>query len=62
MYIDVIQSVALTLQDTSAYLTFDDKKIKQGLSADTGDVDILAFEDSPSLEERQQSLRKTSVY
>jgi hypothetical protein len=58
VYVDVMQSVASALQDTSACLTFDAKIIEQGPTAETGDVDILAFEDGPSLEERQHALEK----
>ena len=40
IYIDIMEKAAEVLHDTSVCLTFDGKKIKQGLTADSGDVDI----------------------
>ena len=59
VYIDIMKKGAEVLQDTSACLTFDGKKIKQGLTADSGDVDLLGFEEGMSLKDRQNELAET---
>ena len=38
-------------------LTYDGKKIKQGLTENSGDVNILGHEDSMSLRQRQEELK-----
>ena len=59
IYIDIIEKAAEVLQDTSVCLTFDGKKIKQGLTVDSGDVDLLGFEEGLSLKDRQNDLAET---
>ena len=39
-------------EQTSACLTFDGKKIKQGLTKTTGDIDLLGFEEGISMRVR----------
>ena len=59
---DAMQSLAGALKSKSACLTYDGKKIKQGLTEQSGDVDILGHEDSMSLKQRQEELKsKISV-
>ena len=50
---DVIDDVAVALNDTSACLSFDGKKLKQGLTNTHGDVDLLGFEEKQTLKDRQ---------
>jgi hypothetical protein len=47
------------LEQTSVCLTFDGKKINQGLTENTGDIDLLGFEE----EEEQKNLiyRQTEI-
>ena len=59
VYNDIMEKAAEVLQGTSACLTFDGKKIKQGLTADSGDVDLLGFEEGLSLKDRQNDLAET---
>ena len=41
---DTMQSLAGALKSKFAFLTYDGKKIKQGLTEQSGDVDILGHE------------------
>ena len=43
---DTMQSLAGALKSKFAFLTYDGKKNKQGLTEQSGDVDILGHEDS----------------
>lgn len=56
IYTDVMGKAAEVLKDTSVCLTFDGKKIKQGLTAKSGDIDILGFEEGLSLTDRKNEL------
>ena len=56
IYVDVIESVSSALEGTSACLTFDGKKLKQGLTERYGDIDILGFENGPSLNQRKMNV------
>ena len=58
MLTDAMYSLADALKSKSACLTYDGKKIKQGLTENSGDVDILGHEDGMSLEQRQEELKK----
>ncbi|XP_045199092.2 uncharacterized protein LOC123553445 [Mercenaria mercenaria] len=49
-------ALAPTFQDKALCMTFDGKKLKQGLTADSGDIDLLGFEDGKSLLEKQADL------
>ena len=42
---DYVHEIAPVLESKSACLTFDGRKLKQGLTAISGDVNILGFED-----------------
>jgi hypothetical protein len=44
-----MQVASKALEQTSACLTIDGKKIKQGLTENTGDIDLLGFEEGISL-------------
>lgn len=57
MLTDAMQSLAGALKSKSACLTYDGKKIKQGLTENSGDVNILGHEDSMSLRQRQEELK-----
>ena len=52
-----MESVSSALEGTSACLTFDGKKLKQGLTERYGDVDILGFENGPSLSQRKMNVQ-----
>ena len=56
IYVDVMESVSSALEGTSACLTFDGKKLKQGLTERYGDIDILGFENGPSLNQRKMNV------
>ena len=58
IYSDIIDTLSTNLQNKSAFLTFDGKKIKQALSTDSGDVDLLGFEKSMSLKDKQIKLEQ----
>lgn len=46
IYSNVMQiTVADNIKGTSACLSYDAKKLKQGFSSDFGDIDLLDFED-----------------
>ena len=62
IYTDVMESVSSALEGTSACLTFDGKKLKQGLTENYGDVDILGFEDGPSLSQRKTNVNNEIEY
>ena len=49
LYTDEMQVASKALEQTSACLTIDGKKIKQGLTENTGDIDLLGFEEGISL-------------
>ena len=57
IFYDYIQEISPSLESKSACLTFDGKKLKQGLTSTSGDVNILGFEDGPSLDERLSALK-----
>ncbi|XP_052233224.1 uncharacterized protein LOC127846086 [Dreissena polymorpha] len=62
-YGDIMVHMGESLFQQSACLTFDGKKIKQGLTKYSGDVDLLGFEDSSSLQERLLNVEmSTSEY
>ena len=48
--------VAEALGESSACISFDGKKLKQGLTKDSGDVDLLGFENGKSLKERKMEV------
>ncbi|WAR15144.1 hypothetical protein MAR_005249, partial [Mya arenaria] len=56
---DAISKLGKKIGHVSACLTFDGKKLKQGLTKESGDVDLLGFEDGETLEERRSVLQKT---
>ena len=58
IYDDTISELKATLQHKSACITFDGKKLKQGLTEDSGDVDLLGFEKGTSLKERKQDFER----
>lgn len=58
IYQDIMLELSKALEKKSACLTFDGKKIKQGLTEDSGDVDLLGFEQVETLAERQLSLEE----
>jgi hypothetical protein len=53
---DVIEKISPALLSTSCCLTFDGKKLKQGLTEASGDIDLLGFEEGPSLNDRLSEL------
>ena len=53
---DTIVLLAENINKKSACLTFDGKKLKQALTADSGDVDLLGYEHGLSLKEKQEKL------
>ncbi|KAK3103474.1 hypothetical protein FSP39_019495 [Pinctada imbricata] len=56
IYTDIIATLSESLRNKSACLTFDGKKIKQGLQKDSGDVDLLGFEAEETLKEKKEKL------
>ncbi|CAC5359049.1 unnamed protein product [Mytilus coruscus] len=56
IFIDVMQKVSQSMKDQSLCISFDGKKIKQGLTTDSGDVDLLGFEDGLTLQQRKDDL------
>ena len=50
---DMIETLSFNLDHRSACLTYDGKKLKQGLTNTSGDVDILGFEPGKTLHQRQ---------
>jgi len=57
LYEDIMANLSVNLKGTSACLTFDGKKMKQVLSDDIGDVDLLGFEDGITLQQRREHLQ-----
>lgn len=57
-FIDVIKETASVLEGSSASISFDGKKLKQGLTKEYGDVDLLGFEVWSSLKDRKEILAK----
>ena len=55
-FTDVIDDVASALNGTSTCVSFDGKKLKQGLTATSGDVDLLGFEKGSTLMDRRRQL------
>ncbi|MEW8546432.1 MAG: YqaJ viral recombinase family protein, partial [Candidatus Thiodiazotropha sp.] len=53
IFSEVISDVATALGDRSVCLSFDGKKLKQGLTDTFGDVDLLGFEEGESLQEKK---------
>ena len=51
-YGDIMLHMGKTMEQESACITFDGKKIKQGLTPSSGDVDLLGFDETCSLQER----------
>jgi hypothetical protein len=51
-----MEVVSKALEQTSACLTFDGKKIKQGLTETTGDIDLLGFEEGISMRVRGRTI------
>lgn len=56
IYTDIMHKISPNLQSISCCLTFDGKRIKQGLTETGGDIDLIGFENGPSLSERQAQL------
>ena len=54
IFLDLLEEVAKALPSTSVCLSFDGKKLKQGLTESNGDINLLGFEEGESLFERQQ--------
>ena len=54
---DIIDVVSADLNHQSACLTYDGKKLKQGLTESYGDVDILGYETGKTLQDRKDELR-----
>ena len=57
IYNDVMDVVSKALHQTLACLTFDGKKIKQGLTENSGDINLLGFEEGMSLQQKQNVLK-----
>ena len=53
---DIIEVISEDLNHQSACLTYDGKKLKQGLTELYGDVDILGFETGETLQDRKDEL------
>ena len=58
IYPDIIDTLSTNLNNKSACLTFDGKKIKQALTHDSGDVNLLGFEKNRSLLDKQTALEQ----
>ncbi|CAG2256263.1 unnamed protein product [Mytilus edulis] len=60
---DIISVLGKNLVKKSSCLTYDGKKLKQGLSKGSGDVDLMGFEEGESLKEKREHLlkRETSI-
>ncbi|WAR15713.1 LOW QUALITY PROTEIN: hypothetical protein MAR_005818, partial [Mya arenaria] len=54
LFVDVLDK---SLEGKSCCLTFDGKKLKQGLTENAGDVDLLGFEQGTALNERKMILQ-----
>ncbi|XP_060581747.1 uncharacterized protein LOC132738297 [Ruditapes philippinarum] len=54
---DVMEFMASSWKNSSLCLTFDGKKLKQGLGKDSGDIDLLGYEDGPSLSTRVTDMK-----
>jgi hypothetical protein len=54
-FIDAIECVSEALKGTSAFISFDGKKIKQGLTPTSGDVNLLGYETGSTLQERKKT-------
>ena len=57
IYLDVIERVANALEGQSSCLSYDGKKIKQGLTPENGDVDLLGHEKGETLAQSKQRLK-----
>ena len=58
IFVDVIETLATTMKDKSCCITFDGKKLKQGLTKADGDIDLLGFEKESSLKDKRVILEK----
>lgn len=56
VFANVIRELSLALKGHSACITFDGKKLKQSLTKESGDVDLLGFEKGLSLHEKKNKL------
>ncbi|CAC5359137.1 uidA [Mytilus coruscus] len=56
IFTDVMQKVSQSMRDQSLCISFDGTKIKQGLTTDSGDVNLLGFEDGLTLQQRKDDL------
>ena len=55
---DMMDSMASALEDKSCCVTFDGKKLKQGLTRTGGEVDILGFEKDVLIQEKQAVIHR----
>jgi hypothetical protein len=53
IFFDIIESLSKSMSGKSCCITFDGKKLKQGLTKTDGDIDLLGFEKDMSLEEKR---------
>ncbi|XP_052268567.1 uncharacterized protein LOC127869949 [Dreissena polymorpha] len=60
IYDDVISLLEQNAGHMSFCLTFDGKKLKQGLTQQFGDVDLIGFENGPTLMEKRSILQQTT--
>jgi len=51
---DTMSDLRSKLENLSACLTYDGKKIKQGLTCDSGDVKLVGFENGETLKESKE--------
>ena len=61
IYPDIIDTLSTNLENKSACLTFDGKKIKQALTQDSGDVDLLGSTKNMSLTDKQFVLEQKLI-
>lgn len=53
---DMIESMSKAMNGKPCCVTFDGKKLKQGLTKDGGDIDILGFEKGDSIADKRKTL------
>jgi len=58
IYLDVMTFLSTSLEHQSSCLTFDGKKLKMGLTEDSGDVDLLGLEPDETLAEKKCYLKQ----
>jgi hypothetical protein len=55
---DILSELTESMDFKSVCLTFDGKKLKQGLWENSGDVDLLGFESDKTLDDKKVSLQQ----